>query len=137
MTARRTPPVRRVVHLGHLPLREVPRAGPCLGLVAHDGAQAPERRTLRREDLYNARAALDFPVDALLHVVGVQALLVRRREVKVPERVGLRLLERTCRPRAAPFQHPCRCHDEGPVHALIALEDVLEEEVPSPELGDS
>lgn len=58
MTARGVLPERRVVHLGHLPLREVARAGPCLGLVAHDGAHEPEQRTLRREDLHHARAAL-------------------------------------------------------------------------------
>ena len=89
------------MQLGHLPLREVARAGPCLGLVAHDGTHKPEQRTLRREDLHHARAALDFPVCALLHVVGAQALPVRRREVQVVERVGLRLLERPCRPRPA------------------------------------
>lgn len=101
MTARRAPPVRRVVQLGHLPLREVARAGLCLGPVAHDGAHEPRQRTFRREDLYHARVALDFPV-------GAQALLARRREVKVRERVGLRLLEHTCRPRAAPLQHLAR-----------------------------
>ena len=84
---------RGVMHLGHLPLREVARAGPCLGLVAHDGAHEPEQRALRREDLHHARAALYLPDGALLHVVGAQALPVRRREVKVRERVGLRLLE--------------------------------------------
>lgn len=108
MTARCAPLVRRVVHLGHLPLREVARAGPCLGLVAHDGAHEPEQRTFRREDLYHVRAVLDFPVGALLHVVGLQALRERRREVKVPEHVGSRLFEHACRPRAAPLQHLAR-----------------------------
>lgn len=108
MLARGTHSERGVMHLGHLPLREVARAGPCLGLVAHDGAHEPEQRTLRREDLHHARAALDFPVGALLHVVGAQALPVRRREVQVRERVGLRLLEHPRRPRAAPLQHLAR-----------------------------
>ena len=99
----------------HLPLREVARAEPCLGMVAHDGAYEPEQRFLRREDLHHARAALNFPVGALLHVVGAQALPVRRREVKVRERVGLCLLEHPFRPRAAPLQHLARCvvHDHG------------------------
>ena len=105
MTARGALPKLRVAHLGHLPLREAVRAGPCLGLVAHDGAHQPEQRTLRREDLHHAQSALDFPVGALLHVVGAQALPVRRREVQVRERVGLRLLEHPCRPRAVPLQH--------------------------------
>ena len=101
MTARGTLPKHRVVHLGHLPLREAARVGPRLGLVAHDGAHEPEQRTLRREDPYHTRASLDFHVGALLHVVGAQALPMRRREVKLRERVGLRLLEHPCHPRAA------------------------------------
>lgn len=108
MLARGTHSERGVMHLGHLPLREVARAGPCLGLVAHDGAHEPEQRTLRREDLHHARAALYLPVGALLHVVGVQVLPVRRREVKVRERVGLRLLEHPCSPRAATLTHLAR-----------------------------
>lgn len=91
------------------------RVGPCLSLVAQDGAHEPEQRFLRREDLHHTRAALNFPVGALLHVVGAQALPVRRREVKVRERVGLCLLEHPFRPRATPFQHLARCvvHDHG------------------------
>lgn len=104
-----------------------------------------------------------------------KALPVRRREVKVRERVGLRLLEHICHPRAALLQHLSRRvvhghgggdvpgaedrrddvphvapqlpgaggvhlgsrRGEGSVHALVALEDVLGEEAPRPELGDS
>lgn len=90
MTALRTPPERHVVHLGHLPLREVARAGPCLGLVAHDGAHEPEQRTLRREDLHNPRPAPYIEFGALLYVVGAQSLPVRGRKVQVREHVGLR-----------------------------------------------
>lgn len=93
------------MHLRHLPLREVSRSGPRLRLVAHDGPDHPEQRLFGGEYLHHARAALDFPVGALLYVVGAQALPVRGREIQVRERVGLRLLEHPCRPRAASPEH--------------------------------
>ena len=140
---------------------------------AHDGAHEPEQRILRREDLHHARPTLYLEVAALLHVVGAQALPVRRWKVKVRECVGLpssgtlaslgqhppasrRVVHghggggvpgaedrRDEAPHAAPQLpvaggvHLGRRRDERPVKALITLEDVLEEESPRPELGDS
>lgn len=58
MTARGVLPERRVVHLGHLPLREVARAGSCLGLVAHDGAHEPEANSPTERPAPRASGAL-------------------------------------------------------------------------------
>lgn len=55
--------------------------------------------------MHHARPALYLPVRPLLHVVGAQALPVRRREVEVCQGVRLGLLEDCRRLRAAPLQH--------------------------------
>lgn len=64
-------------------------AGPVLGSLAADGAGRPDQRLLRREALDDARAALDLPVRALLHVVRPDAAAVHLGEVEVGEGVRL------------------------------------------------
>ncbi len=107
------------MHLGHLPLREVARAGPCLGLVAHDGTREPEQRTLRREDLHHARAALDFPVGALLHVVGAQALPVRRFQKAVQRGNTSRVISSLVKPLCLIVDEVGRCVYDRPCTDLF------------------
>lgn len=81
-----------VIQLLDLAVCEVARLGPLLVELAHHGPDQALERSLGREHLHHAAAALYLAVRALLHVVRAQPLPVRRREGEVCQRVGLGLL---------------------------------------------
>jgi len=79
--------------------REVPGLLPYLVLPVHDRAREPHQRARGGERLHDARPALSLSVGPLLHVVGAQALPVRRRESRGRPARRARLQHRR-RPRA-------------------------------------
>ena len=88
------------------------------------------------EHLHHARPALYLPARPLLHVVGAQALAVRRREVEAGQRVRLGLLQHRRRPRAAPLRHCARraahCRHGGGAAAAERLRDDPARTAPEP-----
>lgn len=72
-----------VVQLLDLTVCEVARPGPLFVELAHHGPDQALERSLGREHLHHAAAALYLAVRALLHVVRAQPLPVRRREGEV------------------------------------------------------
>ena len=68
-------------------------ADPLLVHLGEHGAHHPDGLLPAREHLYDAAAALELAVGALLHILGAQADVVLAGEVQVAQGVGLGLLE--------------------------------------------